>query len=263
MERPPPSAFAAEALRLIQLGKIEDAVRQYELGVKADGGDVDCLVGLGRARLQQGRAGEARAVFEQLLAAAPQHPEAQSQLALIRFTRGEPGAIEALFAAAYAPGAGALEHMNLAWALGSKGDRDGEEREYKKAIAKEPKNAFIQMKAGEAALKRGDPVAALAHLEPAVALSPGEAFLYGYLSKAHQQKGDLEAAAQVLLRGLEKAGGNPALQEELYLVRWAQGHWTEALAAVEKLHQREPKNHQYQYLHAVALNRSGHFREAR
>jgi len=258
-----PSVFAQEALRLIQAGKIDDAVIQYELGVKADGRDVDCLVGLGRARLQQGRGAESKAVWEQLLSVQPQHPEAQSQLALLRFSAGEPGAMEALFAAAYAPGAGPMEHMNLAWALGKNGDGDGEEHEYKKAIAAEPKNAFVQMKAGEAALRRGDPVAALAHLEPAVALAPGEAFLHAYLSKAHQQKGDLEAAAQALLKGLVKTDEHPTLLEELYLVRWAQGYWTDALGAVEKLHQRHPENRQYQYLHAVALNRTGHYRDAR
>ena len=258
-----PSSFAQEALRLIQGGKIDEAVIQYQLGVKADGRDVDCLVGLGRARLQQGRADEAKAVWEQLLSVQPQHPEAQSQLALLRYAAGEHGAMEALFAAAYAPGAGPMEHMNLAWALGKKGDGDGEEREYKKAIAADPKSAFVQMKAGEAALRRGDPLAAIAHLEPAVALSPGEAFLHAYLSKAHQQKGDLEAAAQVLLHGLAKTNEHPVLLEELYLVRWNQGHWADALAAMEKLHGRHPENRHYQYLHAVALNRSGHFREAR
>ncbi|HEY8206485.1 MAG TPA: tetratricopeptide repeat protein [Myxococcaceae bacterium] len=258
-----PSAFAQEALRLIQLGKIDEAVTQYELGVNADGRDVDCLVGLGRARLQQGRSAEAKAAFEQILAVQPQHTEAQSQLALLRFTAGEAGAVEALFAAAYAPGAGPMEHMNLAWALGKQGDGDGEEREYKKAIAGEPKNPFVLMKAGEAALRRGDPLAALSHLIPAVALAPGEAFLHAALSKAHQQKGDLEAAAQALVRGLAKTGEHPTLLEELYLVRWAQGHWPDALAAVEKLHAREPANHQYQYLHAVALNRSGRYPDAR
>ncbi|HYV44654.1 MAG TPA: tetratricopeptide repeat protein [Myxococcaceae bacterium] len=249
------SPHAQQGFSLLQAGKADDGIRAFKEGLQADPRDVDCLLGLARVALIKGLPDEAKPFLAQITMLQPLHAEAGSHLALIRFMGGDKSALAHLRQATITPTAGAFEFMNLARALGRSGDNAASEVAYKRAVLLDPKNAFIRMEAGDAALARGDGPSAVAHFGAAVESAPHEYILVAHLAKAHAVNGDIPKAAEWMQKAIDIAPLEPALREEMYLLRMRTGDHAGALAQVEELLKRAPEEPQYRYWKGVSLIR--------
>jgi len=257
------SAHAQQGFQLLQAGKAADGIRAFQQGLEANPRDVDCLLGMARVRLIEGKPDEAHPFLQQIIMLEPLHAEAGSHLALLRFLGGDQAAIDHLRRATMSPTAGAFEFMNLARALGKSGDDAAAEVAFKRAVLLDPKNVFIRMEAGDAALRRGDGLSAVAHFEAAVESSPSEYVLVAYLAKAYAVDGNAPKAIEVLQRAIEMAPLEPAIHEEMYLLRSSTGANAEALAEAELLLKRAPEEPQYRYWRGVSLIRLARLDEAK
>jgi tetratricopeptide (TPR) repeat protein len=257
------SPHAQQGFQLLQSGKAAEGVRAFEEGLQANPRDVDCLLGMARVRLIEGKVDEARPFLQQISALEPLHAEVGSHLALIRFLHGDQSALAHLRQATVNPTAGAFEFMNLARALGKTGDHAASEIAFKRAVLLDPKNVYIRMEAGDAALRRGDGASAIAHFGAAVESAPNEYVLMAYLAKAHAISGDAVKAVEVLQRAIELAPLEPALHEEMYLLRNRTGETAKMLEEADLLLRRAPDEPQYKYWRGVALIRLGRLDEAK
>jgi tetratricopeptide (TPR) repeat protein len=257
------STHAQQGVQLLQAGKAGDAVKAFQQGLEANGRDVDCMLGLARIRLIEGKPDEAMPYLKQITMLEPLHAEAGSHLSLIRFVQGDQAALDHLRRATLSPTAGAFEFINLARALGKKGDHAACEIAFKRAVLLDPKNVYIRMEAGDAALARGDGQSAVAHFSAAVEAAPNEYVLVATLGKAHALDGDLPKAIESMARAIELAPLEPALHEEMYLLRARTGANAEALAESEMLLKRSPDEPQYRYWKGVMLIRLGRLEEAK
>jgi len=246
------SSYAVQGFQLCQSGKPQDGVAMFEQGLRANPKDADCLLGLARVRVLEGNPTAAKPLLQRLLAVNPAHTEAQSHLALIQYDEGEKGALALLEAAAAAPGAGLFELLNLARVLNVKGEAGRVEATYRRAIALEPRNAFVRSEAGEAALRRHDAATAVEHFEAAAKLAPGEYVVRVMLMKALRAKGDTARANSVLREALALAPDKPAIREELFQALFEGGAWQEALNIATQLKKSDPTRAQYDYFLGIS-----------
>jgi tetratricopeptide (TPR) repeat protein len=257
------SKHAQQGFSLLQAGKAADGTRAFKEGLEADPRDVECMLGLARIALIQGNPDGAKPYLSQITMLQPLHAEAGSHLALIRFVGGDKSALAHLRQATLSPTAGAFEFMNLARALGKSGDHAASEIAFKRAVLLDPKNVFIRMEAGEAALARGDGPSAVAHFAAAVESAPNEYILVAHLAKAHAVDGDIPKATEFMQKAIDIAPLEPALREEMYLLKMRTGANADALTHVEELLKRAPEEPQYRYWKGVALIRLGQLQEAK
>jgi len=257
------STHARQGSGLIAAGRPADGVKAFQEGLALDPDDVECLLGLARVRLMEGALEEARGYLVRLTGLQPQHAEAGSHLAFIRFKAGDRSALRQLRAAASSPSAGPFELVNLARALEQAGESAEAGAAFKQAALLESTSGFLRMEAGEAALGRGDAPAAVAHYQAAVEASPDQYLLRAYLAKAHAMAGELEKALDQLSSALQMGPTEPALHEEMFLLRERMVSFPEALAEADWLCERFPENLRYMFWRGVSLKRIGKLAEAR
>ncbi|HLL54351.1 MAG TPA: tetratricopeptide repeat protein [Myxococcaceae bacterium] len=254
---------ALQGFRSLQSGQSVDAIRHFQEGLASDPNDEGCLLGMARVRLLEDDARAATSFLQRLVKANPDHSEGHSHLALIRFREGEAYALSNLRRLAAAPDSGVYERLNLGKALSWSGDASGAEAAFQAACAAEPKSPFPRMEAAEAALARGEPAAAVRHLEAAVKLAPNEVVILGMLARAHRETDNLAQAVAVLDRASALAPQDPSILEERYDVAELLGAWKDARAVATRLVKLDGTSADYRYMLARALANDGQPAEAR
>ena len=226
-------------------------------GLEADPQDEGCLLGLGRARLEQGERAEAEAALRRLLELRPGHAGAESHLAALGCALGDGAALERLRALAARPGASAFELLNLGAALFDRGELAGAEDAFTGALARAPDSPLALLEVGRLRLLRGDAGGAVEVLERAV-LAPGnEPLSRVLLYRAHRARGELALATAL---ATEAARAHPllgAIQEDLHALAMQSGDAAAALRAASALCALDPSSPRYARLHAEALAAAG------
>ncbi len=258
-----PSEHARRGLSLIADGRTDEGIRAFQQGLEVNPEDVECLLGLARVHLLQDRLDEANDLLVRLVRVQPHHAEAGSHLLFLRYRSGDQAALSQLRAAAAAPAATAFELLNLARALDMAGHGAAAGVAFSRAALLEPANRLLRMEAGEAALGRGDAPAAVAHYQAAVDAAPDQYLPRAYLAKALALSGALEQALEQLTSAIALAPEEPALHEEMFLLRERMGAFAEAYQEADWLSSRFPENLRYLYWRGVALVRVGKYAEAR
>jgi tetratricopeptide (TPR) repeat protein len=258
------STHAREGGQFLQQGRSEEAVKSFQKGLSLDPDDVDCLLGLVRTHLSTGAAGDAEAATLRLLKVKPDHAEAQAHLAMLRAQAGDAEALEALKTLAAAPTAGYFERFNLGGLLLDRGDLAGARAAYESALDVAPGSAHVHFELGRIHLQQGSVDGAAAHFQKASELAPAEPMPLLMLSRAHAARGALGLAIQAGTHALESAQGGMrrSVLEDLFRLYLTAGNPEAAKRTVMELRQLVPANHNYVYLHGLAVMSAGGFREA-
>lgn len=191
------------------------------------------------ALLSSGRAGEARTVVQQAMAAGgPESKEpvllyllAESQRVLKDLDAAQATAQKLL--AANPNDVRALHVMSLI--LQDKGDVKGAEKSLRDLIARDPLDASALNSLGYMFAERGERLEeAVTLLQRAVKVEPGNPSYLDSLGWAYYQQGRLELADPPLTEAAGKLRGNSVVQEHLGDLRFKQGRFAEASEAWER-----------------------------
>lgn len=173
-------------------------------------------IGLGVARMQQGRLDEARAHLERALEINPRSPQARNNLGQIALREGDWEEAERQFreAAHYRTG-GLQEWMGLANALLGQLRREDAYAAALEAQRANPDAPGPYLLMGEVAAASEDDALATRMLERALEVDPHNAEAHFRLGKLHARAGRMEQAAQSLNRAV---AAQPGHFEALYLL---------------------------------------------
>lgn len=257
------SPHAAEGARFLSQGRYDDAIRSFRAGLAASPRDLECHLGLARAYLTQMNLPEAKKVLEKLLAIEPRHLEAQSHLALLEANEGDDRALELLQRISNRPEAGFFEHFNLASALTQRGNDEGAEAAYEKAVKAQPRGAHAWFELGMISQRKGDLDKAIERFQKAAELAPSSHYPLLMLSRARTVRGEVGKAVEALKKAILIAPKEEILYEDLYKLCFAAGATDGALTAAKALRQLDPKNGNYAYMQGVAQLTSGQVADAR
>jgi predicted O-linked N-acetylglucosamine transferase (SPINDLY family) len=144
---------------------------------------------------QAGRLAEAEAIYRQVLAQAPDHPDALHLLGLLACQVGQPAAAIDLIGRAIAAAPGSADaHNSLGGALRQAGRLDEAIAAYGQAIALRPDHAEAHNNRGNALRDAGRLDEAITALSRAVALRPGLVVAHNNLGNALRDAGRLDEA---------------------------------------------------------------------
>ncbi|HLL83496.1 MAG TPA: tetratricopeptide repeat protein [Longimicrobium sp.] len=258
-----PSPHAADGARLLAEGRPEEAIRVFRTGLAASPRDMDCHLGLVRAYLSQRNLPEARKALDRLLSVDSRHLEAQSHQALLDANDGDEEAFRKLRTFSNHPEAGFFEHFNLASASLRRGDDEGAEAAYERAVKAQPKSSHAWFELGMIAERRGDHAAAIERFRNAADLAPGSHVPLYMLSRAHTARGEVGRAVEALKKAIAVAPREESLYEDLYKLCFLAGSPEGALTASKALRALDPRNGNYAYMQGMAQLTTGRVAEAR
>jgi len=250
-----PSRFAEDGRRLLEEEQWPAAVQAFSAGLAVDPADPDCLLGLARARLQQGERADAEEALRRLSEEFPGHPEAASHLAWLASTLGEEDAMARLEALAARPGAGFEETMNLGMALFDRGHFAGAEAVFEVARALAPHNLQACLEVGRLRLLRGDAERAWPLFTEAA--RGGDPLAQGLLIRAQRERGHLEEAWEAALAAKRATPTLSVFTEECVELARLMGNAQEAVKQAETLRLLDPRSPRHAYRLGVVLCEAG------
>jgi tetratricopeptide (TPR) repeat protein len=157
----------------IQLGRVADAVAQFETSLRSNPNLAVAHYNLGVIALGDGHAEQAIARFERALALRPDYPEAHNNLGIALESSGRTWDAEVHYRAALASRPNHVAaHNNLGRVLLARGAIADAEAEFRAALRARPDNADAHYNLGRALLARGQARAAVEHWKQAVASRP-------------------------------------------------------------------------------------------
>jgi len=203
---------------LYALGRLEEAAAAYRQAAALEPGSADAHLNLGNALRALGRLGDAREAFERAAQAGPRFAPAHFNLGLVLAQTGATdAALEALRRAAELEPRLAEAHERIGRLLALKGDAPGAEAAYLRAVelkpglaeaqlglarlwfgARDPRAVHAQYNAAEALLARGEPRAALPHIESNLKLVDHKTRALAAKLIAHLALGDTDAARPLI-----------------------------------------------------------------
>lgn len=192
---------------------------------------------------QGGRAKQAEALYRQVLAAEPDHPEALQLLGVLLLQGGDAAAAAPLIrrAAEIAP-ARADYHFNLALALTALGERDGAIAAYRAALARRPEDAEAHANLGRLLLAAGRPEDAVACFDRALRHHPGHGEALFGRGAAHAALARPAAAERDFRALLAAQPDHAAAVNRLGTVLIRQARLDEAIEVLGAGHARHPDN---------------------
>lgn len=240
------------AARFLVTGDYAAAAAAFEEALIAEPEDPVGLLGAARAHLAATRDDRARTFLLRLLLVRPQHPEALSHLAAIRYRQErQPAQLDELRGLAAHPKAQFPELYNLGVALLRTGLHDEAESALQSARQLVPDSPFVLAQLGKLAFRRGDLPRALRDLARAAEEGPREWYPLRVLSRVHLAAGQLPEAREALDRALERFPDGPILLLDRAQVLLALGEAELALVDARKLAALAPENPQAAHLHGV------------
>lgn len=148
----------------------------------------------GLALQHAGRFAEAAAVYRQILAVQPNHPDALHLLGLIAYHEGNYAGSMELIMAALTHRASEIYYSNLGNALGAMGKRAAAMESYRQAIALKPDYIHAHNNLGNMLRDDGKFAEAVQCFKTVIALKPDHAEAYNNLANAQVDLGDLDGA---------------------------------------------------------------------
>jgi Flp pilus assembly protein TadD len=198
-----------------------------------------------------------------LLALEPENAEAKSSIALIELQQGNEAVLETMKAVSQTKGAGFFEHFNLGNALQARGDWEGAEAAFERAVKVQPDNPFALTELGLLALQRGDGRAAVKRLKKAAELTPNEWVPRQALARALAASGQVGQAVQLLTETVAQFKDEVSLFIELFNLSMVAGSFQTAVRAAIELRRLKPDDAQSIYRHGLALFMGGQVGDAK
>jgi tetratricopeptide (TPR) repeat protein len=256
---------AKEGFKLMTMGLLKEAAREFNGALAKDPNDASALLGLARLHLAQHRPQEARPLLEKVLALHPDNPEARGFLARLRAESGkDEGALNELRALAKNPKAGFTEFYNLGHALLLVPGKESEAAQaFVQALKVQPKNPHATTYLGVAMWRQGQLPQALKCFKYAAQLAPRESLPLQLAAKVLVQQGDVGKAQLALQKALQRAPKKAEVHEEFIKLCLFANTPKTALNSVLELRRLAPTNPNGPYLQGLVMLLSGNVAEAR
>ena len=221
---------------LLDLGKFEEAVANYQQALRIDPDNSLDHCNLGRALSSLGRLEEALAAFLESLRIKPDHADAHNNLgntykSLGRLEESVASYREALklrpdFVAA---------HNNLGNALCGHGDIDEAAACFRKALEIKPDYALGHNNLGNALRELGSFEEAEMHFQEALKMEPDNAAILKNLGDLYERTNQVEQAEECIQKALCAAPGDPAIIRSWALLLRRKGETEKAIQTLEPL----------------------------
>ncbi|SEU30885.1 tetratricopeptide repeat protein [Stigmatella erecta] len=256
---------AKEGYKLMKMGLLPAAAREFQGALAKDPRDTAALLGLARLHLAQQESEQARPLLEKVLALEPAHPEARGFLARLKAEgQQDEAALDELRELAKNPDAGFLEFYNLGHALLLLPGKEAEAAQaFVQALKVAPKNPHATTYLGVAVWKQGQLPQALKCFKYAATLAPRESLPLQLASKVLVQLGQVGKAQLALQKALQRAPQKPALHEDFIKLCIFANKPKLALKSVIDFRQLDPANPNGPYLQGLVMLLSGNLGEAR
>jgi tetratricopeptide (TPR) repeat protein len=198
--RPGSDDLKIVGLDYVLLNDYADAIRWLEKSVEFNPANKDAWYYLGRADYTKGRLEDARKAFLKVLALDPHDARAENNLGLIFESNGQPDAAMDAYRTA------------IAWQEQNPhpGDNDPAKDREKDKDQEQP---YVNL--GNLLVEQGRAQEALAPLEKAVALAPGNAYCHMTLGVYYRKAGQMDSARRELERATELDPDNAATHYQL------------------------------------------------
>ena len=211
---------------------------------------------------QAGRLEEAAVRYARVLAARPRHPDALHLSGLVRHQQGDQRAARRLVAEAIAAAptvaAYRVSLVAILLALGEKADAlTAAER----AVALAPQQGEARLALGNAHLACGHVDAAIGAYEAALAAQPESAEALNNLGSALHRAGRLDDAGKALRKAIALRPDHAGQLANLGLVMKDQGRFADAAATYDRALAADPKHPTARANRATLLLQQGHFAE--
>ena len=214
----------------LRTGALELAIRQYRAAVELTPRNPEIYFGLGEAYRLKGRFEDAEQTFKTALKLDPEHQDVRLNLSALYLQeeRWEEAIAECsalIDDPTFFRPARAL--VNRAWAYYKSGELDQAQDDLREALATDPGNFQVQLNLGIILLEKGETLAAMSHLNKAVAVlerrpdslsGSAEAQVRFQIAQGHVKLGQRNKAVQQLRLAAERGGvGEWAQRSREYL----------------------------------------------
>jgi tetratricopeptide (TPR) repeat protein len=201
---------------LLDEGRADQAIARFQQALQIKPDDADAQVGLGCALIRERRLDEAMSYFQQALKLKPDDAEALNNLGDMLAQKGRTDeAITEFQRALQTKPDDADAHYNLANALGQKGEADAAIAHYQMALAIKPDYAAACYNLGNTLFQKGELDEAMARYQQALQIKPDYANARYNLGMAFIQKGRPDEAIPQFQKALEIKPGFPEALNEL------------------------------------------------
>ena len=203
-------------ISLLDRGRIDDAIEQFNLALAIQPRYADARSNLGNALLQAGRIDEAILEFEKTIALKPNHEPAQFNLGHALLQKGRvDDAIARLQTALKLRADDFDAHLDLGIAFSRKGQTEEATAQYRTALRIQPDSADAHNNLGSVLLQAGKPNEAISHFQQALAFHPNHANAHYNLGNALLAKGDLTGAIAHLQQAVSIQPDDPDAHNQL------------------------------------------------
>lgn len=253
----------AEALKLHQATRLDEAERLYRRVIQLQPNFVDAHNNLGAALRASGRMDEAVASYRRAIELKPDHVYAHNNLglALQRLERLDEAVTAFRQAVSLKPDY-ADGHANLGAALEAKGLLKEAIASYQTALGMRPDDAVNHLRLGSALLADGRPDVSIASLKRAIALNPGYAEAQLNCGLALQALGQFEEAFSAYRQALVLKPDYAEVHLNIGTLHNNLGRLNDALEAYRKAALLKPGYAEAALNIGVALQSLGHLDEA-
>jgi len=212
---------------------------------------------------REGRLSDAERIYQRVLAAEANQPDALHLLGVVTLDRGRPGEAVTLLRRAItaAPDAAAI-HNALGTAQRAARDTTAAIDSYRRAVELEPTSAAFRTNLAAALAEAGEPDEALAQLSQAVTLAPSYADAHFVMGTLHRNSGDGAAAEACFARAATSPTIAPLALFNLGNTRRDLGRLADAAEAYRTAVAVDPGHVAARFALGVTLQADGRIEEA-
>lgn len=232
-------SFLRAGMAKERTGNYPGAVKAYERGLAVEPENVELLNAKGFALFQQGESAMAVATLENALAADPQHWKAHNNMALASIDLGELEMAEAHYRESLAIEPQPAIYNDLGFVLERQGLIEEAVEAYRESIALDPTSSAAHYNLGSALARDQELVDAEKHLRISLAQKPSSQAHTG-LALVLWQQNQSEAAVAELEKAVEVDPGNVAAHEALGKIYTAMGNLPAAARAYRRVNELQP-----------------------
>lgn len=228
-------AYNNLGLILVDQGRTEEALRNYEKARSLQPDTEEVYTNLGLIAASQGRTDDAMEYYRTAIGIRPEYVVAHNNLANLLSERGEAAQALAHYqkAVEIVPRS-PQTHKHLAMFLASHGRMDDAVAEYLMALKIYPEDPEAHNNLGMILIRCGQVDDGIVHFKKALATDPNYAPAHYYLGTALQQKGQTEDAIKHFRKALEIQPEYLAAYNDLGLLLSACGQTDDAIACFQK-----------------------------
>jgi len=243
-------------------GDTEAAARSFEGVLHLEPNDAMANQYLGELDLRRNRPAEAEARFRHELEIRPNVPEALRGLAQSLDAQKKPEAAEAYRKYLAAAAGDSAAQIRLIHLLVNNQEYDAALAELDRADAGKPPSLDSLRQRADIEITQKNWAAAIATLQHAIALAPGDAQLIGGLGRVYLQKRDFASAEKTLKAALQIDSKNLTYWKDLSSTYYLSGNCPATLATLDVVAKAEPPASGTWFIRALCYDKLHQFKPA-